>query len=46
MEKKFYGNEKNSSENTQVDLQALIELAKTNPDLLTQIIQSVQPANT
>ena len=47
MERTFYGNgkEKEPHEGLPDDLQTLMELAKNSPELLTQFIQSVQPAN-
>ena len=47
MDREFYGNgkEKESQVSLSPELQALVELSKSNPDLLTQFLQTVQTAN-
>jgi len=49
MEESIYGNGSDKErlhEGPSAELQTLMELAKSNPDLLTQFVQSIQSANT
>ena len=48
MERNIYGKgkKKDLNEDHSGDLESLMELAKSNPDLLTQFVRSIQSANT